>query len=351
MVIRMSTVIDFSTIESNILGLKVGRCNNDLFDESSLYSQIVEGGYDLCRLKVPADDEMASYRLNKMGMPFFFSGSIRRYKTRITENPEGNYNFPDLVFEMYNGSQDQLLKDMLIGTWGTYPIGYYRTPYVGNLVTKEREIECVFQYYKKYNLNIDYPNNSIMFIKHGDSYVGFFALNVVNNNLESHIGGILEPYRKSGYFLDKLRYIKEFCVRNNLGHFVFGARNENADVQRIFQFVGFQARGSDNVFHIPGLLTFSQRNPVLKTIRLEKRDFKSIYQQLLAESIMVTQDDLPKCTGNSFQLNFPDGLPTEQFLNLRFSFPVLNNEESLMVVQSVEKSNKPVLGYFRTLNK
>ena len=133
------------------------------------------------------------------------------------------------MFEKYD-AQDRLLKDMLVGTWGDYPLGYYRTPYLQYLSNKEIEIESVFQFYKKFNDNRDYPNNSIMFIRHKDVYVGFFALNIVGSDLESHIGGILAPYRKSGYFLDKLRYIKRFCVDHHLEHFIFGARNENAEV-------------------------------------------------------------------------------------------------------------------------
>ena len=47
------------------------------------------------------------------------------------------------------------------------------------LVNKEKEIECLFQFYKKANLHKNNPNNSILFIKHGENYVGFFALNIL----------------------------------------------------------------------------------------------------------------------------------------------------------------------------
>jgi len=342
----MDTRVEFSLIESKVLGFKVGRCNSDLFDESELYKQITGGDYDLCRLKVPAEDEMASYRLNNTGLPFFFSGSIRRYKTRISEPPAGNYNFNDLVFEMYDGTQDQLLKDMLVGTWGTYPLGYYRTPYLNTLVTKESEIESVFQFYKKFNLKQNYPNNTIMFIKHGDVYVGFFALNIVGNTLESHIGGILEPYRKSGYFLDKLRYIKEFCLNNNLGHFVFGARNENAAVQRIFQFVGFQAQGSENVFHIPSLLSVTKKPSVSIELKQGFSDFKSLYQHLFNECLNLSGDGLSHSGKISFQLNHAEIILKQKTSRVQCSFPVLSEEESLMVLKFDQTGDVIPTGYF-----
>lgn len=343
----MQTQIDFSPIESEILGLKCGRCNNDNFDELALYRQIISDDYDICRLKVPAEVEMASDKLNKMGLPFYFSGSIRRYKTRIADRPTCNYNYPDLVYEIYDGSQDQLLKEMLIGTWGTYPIGYYRTPYLSNLITKEKEIDCVFQYYKKFNFNKNYPDNSILFMRHGDLHVGFFALNIVNGNLESHIGGILEPYRKSHYFLDMLRYIKEFCIDRRLEYFIFGARNENAEVQRIFQFAGFTATGSENVFHIPSLLTYSKLPVVMKEIKRSANDMVSLHQQLFNELILISSEHIAAFNKVSFQLNNPDCLTSQKHLTMRLSFPVMTDRELLMVLKVENENTLPVTGYLR----
>lgn len=245
------TVIDFSPIESEVLGLRIGRCHCSALDPPAFRKSALDGEFDLIRLKVPAEAEMMPALLFQSGLPAFFSGSIRRYDTRIHAAPEGEYHHPDLIFEEYDGSQDVLLKDMIRGTWGTYPIGYYRTPLLAELINKEAEIESLFRYYKKYNLRAHHPFNSIQFIRQGDRYIGFFALNHVNGNLESHIGGILEPYRHGGYFLDKLRFIKLYCLEHRLDRFLFGARNENPGVQRIFQYVGFQPVGTDNVFHLP----------------------------------------------------------------------------------------------------
>lgn len=343
----MQTKIDFSPTESGILRLKIGRCNSDFFDESSLYKQIIESKYDLCRLKVCAEDELAPYRLNKLGIPYFFSGSIRRYKTRISEKPSGKYNHPDLIFEVYDGTQDRLLKDMIIGTWGTYPIGYYRSPYLRELINKEMESESLFQFYKKANLNKVNPQNSIVFIKHNDAYVGFFALNIINNNLESHIGGILEPYRKGGYFLDKLRYIKEYCIDHGLENFLFGARNENSEVQGIFQFVGFRSYGSENVFHIPSLLSYSRTAPMIKEINLTAGDPKSTYQILLLNVLDITQHIAIGYNNISFSLNQVEKVLVGKKVKVKFSFPIITDSELLIVLQSGQDDTTPFTGYFR----
>jgi hypothetical protein len=342
----MPTQIEFSETESDILGLRIGRCTSDDFDESVMYQEIIEGKYDICRVKVPAEDEMAPHRLNKMGFPAFFSGSIRRYKTRISKPPAGEYFYNDLAFEVYDGSQDILLKQMLDGTWGAYPIGYYRTPWLSSLVSKEKEIESVFQYYKKHNLYKNNPDNSILFIRHGNLYVGFFALNIVGRNLESHIGGILEPYRKSNYFLDMLRYIKEFCIKKSLEYFIFGARNENAEVQRIFQYTGFTPIGTENVFHISALLTYSRIPVVMKQFSFNPGNWSDLQNRLYREAITMAGSHLPDHARDLFQINRGYNLSAGPgLLNVRFSFPVIHDSGALIVFQSEGRNDPPLTGY------
>lgn len=255
-----STPLDFSTTESEILQLKIGRCNTDNFDENILLNKIIEGKYDVVRLKLPAEDEEVSNKLNNINLPFYFSGSIRRYKTKISKKPEGDYINKSLLFEKYDGSQDAIFDDLLDDTWGSYPIGYYRTPILKELVNKKQELKSVCTFYKKQNFNLSDSLNTMMFMKDKGAYVGFFALNFVGNHLESHIGGIKKVFQKDGYFLDMLRYIKNFCIDNNLEHFVFGARNENALVQSIFHKVGFIPVGTENVFHITPFLDGEESN-------------------------------------------------------------------------------------------
>lgn len=61
----------FSEIESVITGLKISRCNSNKFNANDLYNQITANRFDLCRLKVTAEDEYASHRLHQTGLPFF----------------------------------------------------------------------------------------------------------------------------------------------------------------------------------------------------------------------------------------------------------------------------------------
>ena len=249
-------LIEYSVIESQSFDLKVGRCVHGYFDDQKLLKDIVKGSFDLCRVKVPSEDEYVVNRLNNLGFPFFFSGSIRRYKTAIEDTLDLEFNHKDLEFETCTEEFSELFLKLLVDTWGDYPIGYYRSPILNQLINKDAEIQSVFNFYRANNLNGDRSKNSIKLIKHRGNYVGFFALNKINGHLESHIGGILNQFRKEGYFHDMLVYIKRYCQTNDLSHFIFGARNENAKVQKVFHYAGFVPIGTENVFHITPLISF-----------------------------------------------------------------------------------------------
>ena len=323
--------------ETEILGFKVARCNVPILDEEVLKQELIKDEYDFCRLKLSAEDENISLKLSKIGFPFYFSGSIRRYKTRITERDRGIIEHGTLLFEEYNGTQFNLLKEMLKGTWGSYPLGYYRTPFLTTLVDKEIELESVFNFYRHSNLRFNNPNNTIMFMKDKGRYVGFFALNKINETLESHIGGILEPYRRDGYFLDMLIFIKNYCLDNNLSHFAFGARNENAEVQRIFQHVGFQPTGTENVFHILPFLTHSQK-PIIS----EKVKFKTAFFSFLSEYIY---ERFSKKGIRHINLVNHKRLITSKEYHLELTTPVINQNEMLLTLKIKEKEELISIAY------
>ncbi|GIV35081.1 MAG: hypothetical protein KatS3mg031_2616 [Chitinophagales bacterium] len=297
------TQLECSEIESRVLKMKVGRCNTTVFDEKTLFKQILQEEYDICRLRVSATDEMAPLKLSRMGLPYAFSGSIRRYKTLIDSPPPGEYLHKHLEYETYDGTQDRLLKHMLTDTWGAYPIGYYRSPLLTRLVTRQKEIECVFQFYRKFNHFRHFPNNCILFIRDKEigEYVGFFALNKVSGNLESHIGGICKKYQQSGYFYDMLRFIKLYCLQHGLKHFLFGARNENTIVQKIFEKVGFRGVDTENVFHIAPLLSYSPKEPLMQYIRPSPWNAEAILQKCI-RLMLPALSDLSHAKNLSFNL-------------------------------------------------
>lgn len=245
-------LLQYSQNESKLFGIKVARGVFQQIEAHSLQADIFENNYDLVRITIPAHIEDAQIELYKTGFQYYFSGGITRYSTSISKIKNNTYIHNDIVYEQYNEANTHLLNAMLKDTWGNYPLGYYKTPIIGNVISKEMEIKAVYEYYKKNNLNCINPNNKIMFMKHGDNYIGFFALNIIGNRLESHIGGILSTFRNTGYFIDMQEYIRRYCLENGLTHFDFGARNENYRVNKIFLDYGYTPSHIEYVYHILG---------------------------------------------------------------------------------------------------
>ncbi|HNF48933.1 MAG TPA: hypothetical protein PKO18_04920 [Chitinophagales bacterium] len=251
----METRINYSHYESEILNLKVGRCVTEQLDINSFNKQLTEEAYDLIRLTVASDDEFIIDKLYSAGIPYFFAAGITRYKTAIERIPVAPYINEGIEFVEFDGTQTQLLYDMIKATLGNYPIGYFRTPILKEIISKEMEIEVLYEFYKFNNLKTNNINNSMMFIKHQENFVGYFALNILPDRLESHIGGIREPFRTNGYFVDMQEFIKRYCIQNQLTYFCFGARNENSRAQHIFQKYGYQRESMEYVFHLPLFLS------------------------------------------------------------------------------------------------
>lgn len=334
--------MELSENESSLFSFRIGRENVNEFEVLKFKKRVLLGKFDLCRLKLPAEDEMISIKLHQTGFPFYFSGSIRRYETPILVRPEGNFLHPEMAYEVYDGSQKDLLLTMLKGTWGTYPLGYYRTPFLADLVDKEKEIQAVFNFYKKSNLNSLNPDNSILFMKDGDNYVGFFALNKIDGHLESHIGGILKPYRRGGYFLDMQRYIKNYCLDNHLSHFAFGARNENAEVQRIFQYENYLPVGSENVFHVLSMLSLNQLD---KEVKIGQSHYQSLYD-LLPDIKNQLSHLFPSFSIKKIQTaDFSSQLSDRVFL----SVPVKTDEHALIVLKEYNRNEELVRCHYLEL--
>jgi hypothetical protein len=170
-------------------------------------------------------------------------------------------------------------------------------------------------------------------------------LNTVGNTLECNLAGILKPYRSDGYFHDEMNYKKEYCIKHGLEYFTFGARNENAAVQKIFQHLNFQTAGNDNVFHIPSLLTYSKLPVVIKEIKTEGLDSKKLYQQLLAEGVQLAENNFSAYSKVSLQLNNEGLLRKQKTARVCFSFPVVTEKEILVVMQSENENAEGFSGY------
>lgn len=248
----------YSKIESEIFKLNVGRVDVEVIDEREIAEFIKDGAYDLVRIKTGSADEMASDKLAKTGFPFYFSGGIRRYRVNVWEAPLPELLNPSLRFELYIGEEGQktVLRDVIRQTWGRFPLGYYRTPVINKLVDREMELEALTTFYLENNNNRTAPDNYMWTLYDGDLYVGFIALFMYKKEkmVDSTIASTLPAYRKAGYFIDILRFIRRFCREHELDYFTCGARSENHRSQQLFEREHMICIDSQYVYHMVPML-------------------------------------------------------------------------------------------------
>lgn len=243
----MAESIIESKLESEIFGLKVGRYNTDSIDTNIILDN--KNKFDIIRVKTSCRDEYAVKKLYDTGLKFYFSGGVRRYQVNCIKAPLPEYTHPEISFTEYSSEYQTHLFEIMKSSWGEYPIGYYRTPIIGEAITKELELQCIFRYYTE-NYTKENPENFLWIMYLGDKPVGFIALNLITDGVDSTIAGILKEYQNQGLFPNILRFIRRFCRERNLSFFNCGARNENLYSQKAFENDFMRATDVEYIYHI-----------------------------------------------------------------------------------------------------
>lgn len=328
--------ITHSQIESEIFQFKVGRCEEENIDSKKLLDTILENKFDFVRLKIPASNELISNELVKLGFPFFFSGSIRRYKVNVPEFPVDPYVNKDVEFELYDGSQYNILREILIDTWLRYPLGYFRSPFLNQIIKKEQEIECVIKYYDKYNNYKTNPKNSIWFLKLKNEYVGFLALNIIDENvIESNIAGIHSKYQGMGLFHDVLRFIRNYSNERSIKWFYCGARSENVYSQRTFEKEYMTGYKVENVFHILSFLDSHNRNSLI--IKFTQGDIEQPGLAILGRC--MTHYGINKRENLSYKFQLLSALKSTSY-QLQIDQPINTGEVKMLVPKLIDDKNQ-----------
>jgi hypothetical protein len=252
-----ASLVTFSETETRIMGLKFGRYNTPFVDSEQLKRNIEEQKYDVVRVKTDCADEYAALKLHQTGYPSYFNGGVRRYRVNCVEAPLPPFTQPDINFELYVGQHQNILEEIMNDSCGDYPLGYYRTPGLNERITKQMESKCLFEFYAKNNDNALFKNSYLWFMKLGEAYVGFIALNVYTEKdmVDSTLAGFLKAYQGMGLFPNILRHIRQFCRDSNLTYFCCGARNENMYSQKAFEKDFMKCEGVEYIFHVVPMLS------------------------------------------------------------------------------------------------
>ena len=255
-------MIAFSEIESAVFGLKTGRLSADEFDGKKLREEILDEKFDLVRIKAPAYFDDINMRLVDAGFPFYFAGGIRNinWKTPDKANVFEPIN-AGIEVDLYDGSQKDSLEYIIKSSYMFNPLGYYKTPGINQIITKELEAEAMFQFFAKYFNNTQYPDNYIWLFKLNGKHIALCALDFNKGIMGCPLGAVAPEAQSGGVFFDMLRFSRNFAWKKGIKEITAGMRSENLVSQHVFIKQGKIDNAEilhdtvDFVFHVVPLLS------------------------------------------------------------------------------------------------
>ena len=258
--------IRHSLEESAALHMKIGRLNLDDIDNKTLLNAVAEGEYDCLIARSNLNQPDLMLRMSQLNMPYAISGTIRRYKvdyTRFTKCKP--YERNDWESELYDGSQNELLRELVYDVFAAEPLMYYNLPYYNKLVNNSDELECLYLYLKSFNCkNAIKPLKKLFFFKDKTGYFGLTAMTIFDEPKysDSVLTGIRPIYRGKGIYKDLIRFIQNHHYQTGLDYCVCGARMQNMAAQKAFAKEDLYFTGNVLNLHIfPFLGNLSAINP------------------------------------------------------------------------------------------
>lgn len=278
-------MIFHSTTESDLLGLKVGHASIDNLDATALRGALVEGAYDLCRLKVRMDQvrDGAISVLETTGIPYFYAGGILRYEVDYRTGVYVPSAAPrdDLQFMPVESGDQVALESMVRACFFDDPIGYYKTPYLAAILDRNAEVDCLIQYH----LGDGAHERHAFLVERDGVAVGFLVMHVDGGIVHTPLLGIL-PKERGGHLFDPMRdFIHTFASEHGFAE-QEGARIDNLLSQNVFGQDGLQHVANETIYH---LTPFLQRGSD-RAVKTSCSDSGTVADQLAGQGRRIVAD-------------------------------------------------------------
>ncbi len=247
--------------ETERLGLKVGHLTTEALDPAALSAALIEGRFDLCRLKIRVDHAPDSgvAALESAGFPYYHAGGILRYRVdyrRTRYRPRAPEDV-GLEFLHVDESNRPRLAALVRESFGDDPIGYYKTPWLAAIVSKDAELDCLIDYY----LDGRVTEKLELIVRKDGRDAGFIVLSIDGGTVHTPLLGILPEMRGLALFHPMRDYIHSYASERGMRE-EEGARIDNLMSQNLFGQDGLEHVANETIFHVLPLLSRSVGYPV-----------------------------------------------------------------------------------------
>lgn len=248
--------ISYSPFESEYFQLRIFRNkSSELPDSEHLKNICREQSADLLRLKLNvSDEERITQTLFDTGFPFYYSHSVMTVYANYQNADIPGYKNEKLLFEKYSGEQKTRFYNLIIHGMGENPIGYFKTPLINKLITKEKEAACYAEYYSGLYDGTDPKKIAFIMNKEGTD-AGVFVFEMEGEDtIHTSMAAVLPHFRSSGLFHDMKVFRQRYCLERGIHHAYAGFRLNNFHTPNSLLKIGYKIIRAEHIYHLPVLL-------------------------------------------------------------------------------------------------
>lgn len=245
-------MIRFSVEESEFFGLKIGRADATNFQLAEFEASIKRDKFDVVRIRVDESDSQTIRQLRSLPYRCHDYGSIIKYELPVEGLTYSDYLNPEVSLKVYDGSDSDSVKGIIVGGIAENPIGYWSTPGLESFISRDNEVEYLSEYYSNYYIT---PEKQLWFMEWNGTPVGFVASNFENGVMDTPLAVVLPEYRGKKLLHEIMISRNNYGIKHGLRLITNGARANNEASQHVFTKFGMQIIGQDKVYHILPMLS------------------------------------------------------------------------------------------------
>lgn len=212
-------MITFSAKESEVLGVRIARgVLGRKWQPTQLKQDALAGRYDFLRLKLPSNDEQVFAKLDALGMPYCLHSILVRNSVDITAAHAHPYRDLRVTFELFDGSNEAAMKQLVKDSWGERTAVNYHNPNFRHWVSYGQEMDGSAAYACEFN----YTHNPTMpnwMVKLQGKPIGFVLGKVSEEGFEGIMYSIVPEFRGHNYAEDIMLFLKKWCFEQGIARF------------------------------------------------------------------------------------------------------------------------------------
>lgn len=229
----MNKPVSFSSYESELLGLRIGRLTTDLIDADVLFQTLESGQYDLIKVNIDAADPELYYKLNSLQRPFYILSMLQEYRVNVKRlkikpllhanahlDPLCDENEPELL---------RLVRDCFAETPGSY----FLNPGLADYYDPGKQAALLARYIANFRPERQ-AGHYCHLLRYRGSYVGFMAHTYIEGTGYAHYAGVDPATRQPGFYVDLMRFVQNFAIGQQINWGYTSAQIQNTVAHKVY---------------------------------------------------------------------------------------------------------------------